>query len=206
MDKRMVAVIIGCFLLVALTIPKQPHILDVAATSADIARILDAPKEVAIRVLPVAVSQPGTATSYSAPVLQVSGTGCLDTNVTSAHNHSPGLQNVVIPPGTDWSFNEHWNIAPDLVNCPGQGFSGGGVCNQASRYSNVARALGLQVQSQYHGFIYDTAVPREDNLAIMSSGGRGGQDLVIRNDSNRTVLITAVLSGGQLFVSGGFSD
>ncbi len=143
--------------------------------------------------------------SYAAPPLQVAGTGCLEPNVTSAHNNSPGLQHVVIPPGADWSFNENWVIA-DQTRCPGQDFVGGGVCNQASRYSNVAHALGLHVDNQYHGYVYDSAVPQEDNLAIMSSGGRGGQDLVIFNPTDQTVVITAVLENGQLFVSGGFSN
>lgn len=141
---------------------------------------------------------------YVAPVLQVAGTGCLDPNVTSAYSHSPGLRKVVIRPGEDWSFNDHWIIADDLVACAGQLFTGGGVCNQASRYSNVAHALGLSVSSQYHGYVYDSAVPQEDNIAIMSDGHRGGQDLVITNTTPRTVVIQSILQDGILTVSGDF--
>ena len=146
-----------------------------------------------------------TAAAYTAPPLQVRGTGCLESNVTSAYEHSPGLQAVDIPPGTDWSFNAHWELASDLIACAGQGFTGGGVCNQASRYSNVARALGLPVSSDYHGYVYDSAVPMEDNIAIMSDGGRGGQDLVISNPTDRTVHMQAEMVDGQLIVSGSFS-
>ena len=79
---------------------------------------------------------------------------------------------------------------------------GGGVCNQASRWSNVARRLGLAVESSYHGYVYDSAVPQEDNLAIWSSGSRGGQDLVIRNTTGKTAHITAVIEGDNYIVKG----
>lgn len=141
---------------------------------------------------------------YEAPALQVDGTGCLEPNVTSAIVHSPGLQEIIILPGQDWSFNENWVITEDQTFCPGQSFVGGGVCNAASRYSNVARNMGLRVTSQYHGYIYDDAVPQEDNLAIMSNGWRGGQDLTIFNPTPRTVRIVAVLQDGILIVYGTF--
>lgn len=139
--------------------------------------------------------------SFTAPPLAL--TGCLGTNVRSAHNSSPGLHDVSIPPGADWSFNEHWVINGDgtLVDC---GVYGGGVCNQASRWSNVARNLGLEVRSVYHGYIYDGAVPAEDNLAIWSSGVRGGQDLIIVNTSNKTLHLKAVIDGDTYTVQGWF--
>ncbi len=132
----------------------------------------------------------------SAPSLAL--TGCLGTNVRAAMDSSPGLRDVTIAPGSDWSFNEHWVIA-NIVEC---GVIGGGVCNQASRYSYVARMLGLDVQSVYHGFDYDPAVPSVDNVAIWSSGGRGGQDVIIRNTTSQTVRLQARIEGDQLFVIG----
>lgn len=137
-----------------------------------------------------------TQGTVSAPPLAL--TGCLGTNVRAAMGSSPGLRDVTIAPGGDWSFNEHWIIA-NVVEC---GVIGGGVCNQASRYSYVARQLGLDVQSVYHGFDYDNAVPSVDNVAIWSSGGRGGQDLVIRNTTSQVVRLQATIEGDQLNVVG----
>ncbi len=138
------------------------------------------------------------ATAISAPPLLLSG--CLGTNVRAALASSPSLRDVTIPAGADWSFNEHWQIDQGAgVDC---GVFYGGVCNQASRYSYVARSLGLGVESVYHGVDYDAAVPSIDNLAIWSSGGRGGQDLVITNTSDTTVRLVATIDGDVLNVVG----
>lgn len=144
------------------------------------------------------------AEHYEAPALALDG--CLGTNVRSAHNSSPGLHDVRIPAGQSWSFDANW-----VINGDGQGVDCGvyygGVCNQASRWSNVARHLGLPVQSVYHGKIYDSAVDKDDNISIWSDGqwgGVGGQDVVINNTTNRTVHITATIEGNNYTVKGWF--
>lgn len=121
-------------------------------------------------------------------------------NVRSVINSSPDLQNVSIPPGGTFSFNERWKINGD-----GQLTTyvvyGGGSCNVAGVYSNVARKLGLAPQFTHHG-IKLNELPWEDAVSIWSSGVRGGQDLQIENTTNKTLRFTAELGDGKLTVRG----
>lgn len=154
---------------------------------------------------PVAVQQPVTAApagSYQAPPLALEK--CLGTNVRSAHNSSPGLHDVTVKPGESWSFDANW-----VINGDGQGVDCGvyygGVCNQASRWSNVARHLGLSVESVYHGKIYDADVDQEDNISIWSDGqwgGVNGQDVIIKNTLSKTLRIVASIDGNSYNVKG----
>lgn len=138
--------------------------------------------------------------AYTAPALTLSG--CLGVNATSAFNSSPGLRTVVLQPGEEWSFDASWKIDDQtLVYC---GVYGGGVCNLAARYSMVFRQLGLSITSVPYHF-EEAGIPGEDAVAIWSAGERGGvggQDVIVRNTTQRTVYLTAQIAGGELIVKG----
>lgn len=131
-------------------------------------------------------------------------TGCLGTNVRSAHNSSPALHDVTIPPHSDWSFNENW-----VINGDGQGVDCGvyygGICDMAARYSNSGRKIGLLSHIARHTdaagnpLTLDNVDP-EDSVGIWSSGGRGGGDLVLENTSDKTAKLQAVIDGNTFRV------
>lgn len=129
-------------------------------------------------------------------------TGCLQDTVPNALNPSPELQNISIPAGSDWSFNEHWNIVDPTSHICGVEY--GGICDMATRYQLVAKNMGLQTIYERHagglaGVDYDDAV------VIWSDGSRGGQDLIINNTTNKTANLRATLEGNTFKVVGWFS-
>lgn len=141
---------------------------------------------------PIHVAQ---GTIESVPLLL---TGCLATNVLAAYQSSPSLREFTIASGRDWSFNEHWQIDYSAgVVC---NVFYGGVCDMAGRYSNAAHKLGLQTDYTYHGINLHN-LPKEDSTAIWSTGVRGGQDLVIRNTTDKTAHFRAYVNGGEFIVT-----
>lgn len=127
--------------------------------------------------------------------------GCLATNVLAAYTSSPALREFSIASGADWSFNEHWNIDYNAgVVC---NVFYGGVCDMAGRYSNAAHKLGLETDYTYHGFNLQN-LGKEDSTAIWSSGSRGGQDLIIRNNTDKTAYFRAYVNSGEFIVTAYF--
>lgn len=124
--------------------------------------------------------------------------GCMMNTVPSAYASSPGLQDVSIPPHTDWSFNENWIIVdPEKHIC---GVVYGGVCDMAARYSNAARKIGLISHIARHTDVKGNpvtlaSVDPEDSVGIWSSGGRGGGDLILENTTDRVAYLRAELDG-----------
>lgn len=111
------------------------------------------------------------------------------------------LQRVEIAPGIEWSFNETVGDPEvlDYVTC--SGVPGGYWCDLAARYLQVGRALGLAPTFQHHG-IQLAGVEWENSIAIWSNGSRGGQDLLLKNDTGRTVYIWVEAADGGVIVRG----
>jgi len=126
--------------------------------------------------------------------------GCLSDTVPNALHPSPELQSITIPNGKDWSFNEHWTIVDENNHYCGD-VPYGGVCDMASRYQIVARELGLDRDFDRHGGGLN-GIDYNDTVVIWSSGSRGGQDLVLKNNTGKTAQIRASIEGDQLVVKG----
>jgi hypothetical protein len=141
--------------------------------------------------------------SYKTPPISLGG--CKGVNIRSAINSTKAFQGeLVLPPGADWSFNGTWLIDENtLVVC---GVYGGGVCSLAAGYSNAARHIGLVTVYHHHGIIFEPGLDYEDQTAIWSSGKRGGQDLVLKNTTNRTAHLLPQIVGGNLVVSAWWTD
>jgi hypothetical protein len=123
--------------------------------------------------------------------------GCLKDTVPNALDPSPNLKDVTIPPNTDWSFNENWVIVnPSAHYCGNINY--GGVCDMATRYNIAAKELGLQTMYPRHPGGLNGVDP-DDAVVIMSDGSRGGQDLVIVNNTNKTVRMQAQMQEGNVF-------
>lgn len=126
--------------------------------------------------------------------------GCLLDTVPNALNPSPALQDFTIQANSDWSFNENWKIVGDI---PCGGVSYGGVCDMATRYHLAAKQLGLQtIYERHNGGL--NGVDYDDAVVIWSNGSRGGQDLVIVNNTNKKAHFIAHIDGDDFIVNAWF--
>jgi len=142
---------------------------------------------------------PSDATIISIPLKL---DGCLADTVPNALNPSKGLQDIIIKPNEDWSFNEHWNVVDEEKHyCAGVQY--GGVCDMAARYNNAARLMGLTTLFQQHPGLL-AGIGAEDNVVIWSLGSytRGGQDLIIKNETNRIAYLKARIDNNTFTVTG----
>jgi hypothetical protein len=103
----------------------------------------------------------------------------------------PVLQTVTIPPGATWSFNEQVGNPAQYQLITAYGVYGGGWCDLASRYAELARKMNLPHTFQQHSTPL-LHVAREDNVSIWNETGKAGQpqDLTITN--TRTVPISFI--------------
>jgi len=124
--------------------------------------------------------------------------GCLSDTVPNALHPSPKLQSITIPNGTDWSFNESWVIVDENNHYCGT-VPYGGVCDMASRYQIAAKEIGLVNDFQRHSGGLN-GIDYNDTVVIWSSGNRGGQDLIMKNNTGKTAQIRATIEGDQLIV------
>lgn len=150
---------------------------------------------------PLSVFKPFSTSVKQVESIPLVLSGCLGTNVDAAYNSSPGLREITIAPNKDWSFNEHWTIDYNAgVAC---GVFYGGICDMAGRYSNAAHQLGLETEYTYHGFNLNN-LSAEDSTAIWSDGSRGGQDLILKNTTNKTAKLRSYITGGEFIVTAWF--
>lgn len=111
------------------------------------------------------------------------------------------LQQVEIAPGVEWSFNETMGDPAKIAYEVCSGIPGGYWCDVAARYLQVGRGLGLVPTFQHHG-IQLAGVAWSDSVAIWNAGGRGGQDLLLRNETGRTAYIWVEAADGGVIVRG----
>jgi hypothetical protein len=150
-------------------------------------------------------SAPPAGVQVASVPLSVSGG--LGTNVKAALNASQGrLQEVVVPPGGAWSFNEAWGKPVESDYVVVSGVNGGGICDFGGRYSNAWHQLGLKTQYVYHGFTLNGLGP-EDSTSIWNVSGEpgNGQDLILVNTSNLTAHLKVVIDGETMTVYGWLS-
>jgi len=103
----------------------------------------------------------------------------------------PVLATVTIPPGQEWSFNETVGNPDQYPLVYAYGIYGGGWCDLASRYAELARHLNLERTFVRHSTPL-LGVERQDNVSIWNETGLSGQtqDLVIRNTSDLSITFT----------------
>lgn len=148
------------------------------------------------------------AVSKDAVTSSLSLGGCLADTVPSALNPSPGLQDITIDPGVNWSFNENWVILNEENHyCSGVAY--GGVCDMATRYHLAAKQLGLETQFERHpgglaGVNADDAVVIWAAKDANNQGIRGGQDLYIINNTQRAVKMRGEIQGSEFIVTAYF--
>jgi hypothetical protein len=157
-------------------------------------------------VAPLALGEGATAAFLPLP-----GEGPFRLNVVSALEANNGaLQRVVIPPGGAWSFNRAVGNPGVLTLATIAGVYGGGWCDLASRYVVALRPLlppeALEfVRHRDATGISLAGVSDDDGVAIWNTNDRGGeQDLIIRNPSNRTLVISARLDAEGVEVRAAF--
>jgi len=94
----------------------------------------------------------------------------------------PVLQRVTIAPQETWSFNAHLGNPDKYQLITAYGVYGGGWCDLASRYAELARKMNLPHTFQQHSTPL-LHVAREDNVSIWNETGEAGQpqDLTITN-------------------------
>lgn len=148
----------------------------------------------------------GAAQEVAAPIasssfLPIDGGPCGHNARVALEANGGALQRVEIPPGVEWSFNETMGspAALDYVSC--SGIPGGYWCDVAARYLQVGKQLGLEPTFQHHG-IQLAGVAWSDSIAIWNSGGRGGQDLLLRNETGKTVFLWVEAADGGVIVRG----
>lgn len=127
--------------------------------------------------------------------------GCMGVNINAALQRG-NLTRAAIAPGYRWSFNEAWGNVneADYVTCGG--VSGGGLCNLAALFAQVARQEGLEVNFQDHG-LGDIGGGSENSVMIWNTSGQGGDaDLTITNPTSRTVTLQVVINGDTAQVIG----
>ncbi len=125
------------------------------------------------------------------------------------------LKNVYIKNGEQWSFNETIGDPDDMGKLKTvSGQYGGGWCDLACRYVQVLQGLGLRIQHTYgleplpkngdivfiqHGgkALFNCSV--EESPYIWSEGNKGfengAQDLIINNNTGKTIFMSAVDNG-----------
>lgn len=145
-------------------------------------------------------AEPLLPLQVSAAFLPLPPAGEFRHNVAAALDANGGaLRQIVLPPGATWSFNRSVGDPRLLSLAWIGGVYGGGWCDLASRYVTALRPL-LPPESIRFARHVDTAgfglagVPDDDAVAIWNTNGDGAeQDLVVRNDGQRTLVLEAGL-------------
>jgi hypothetical protein len=127
-----------------------------------------------------------------------------DTNIALI---TPVLATVTVQPGQTWSFNEtvgHPDMYPLIT---AGGVYGGGWCDIASRYAEIARFLNWPREFQLHSTPL-LEVERQDNVSIWNEDGSKtqSQDLRITNTSSFPVTFTLTMTQDQFTVRASWSQ
>lgn len=129
--------------------------------------------------------------------------GDIGTNVLAALSANGGaLQAFEIAPGATWSFGR--SIKPiaamgylPVVCGPAGCNAGGGWCDLAALYVNVADQIGLESHFPAHGGINDPRFP-----GILLDDGNDDGDLWITNTTNATVTFRTRIEDGVVTIEG----
>jgi hypothetical protein len=153
----------------------------------------------------------GPGEGAASAFLPLPGDGPFRLNVVAALEANGGaLQNVVIPPGGSWSFNRSVGNPGVLTLTTIAGVYGGGWCDLASRYVMALRPLlpAEQINFVRHRDatgIGLAGVADADAVAIWNTNNRGGeQDLLVRNPTRQTLILSASLVEGGVEVRAAF--
>jgi Peptidase family M23 len=149
-------------------------------------------------------SLPSSHQVYTSPAL-TSEQGCVWTNTLAAAQHNEGLRHITLKPGESWSHNEAWASGEGQVWCGA--ILAGGQCDMAGRYLNVAHQMGLQDGSDLLWANHNTDLPHldyADEVVIDTEeyGTRNGADLVIVNNTQKTLRMEAQAVGESFTVRG----
>lgn len=104
----------------------------------------------------------------------------------------PPLEHVTLVPGETWSFNAtvgHPDMYPLIT---AGGVYGGGWCDLASRYAELARVLGLSREFPLHSTPL-LEVERQDNVSIWNMDGSATQEQDLRITNTSSFFITMTL-------------
>lgn len=101
----------------------------------------------------------------------------------------PALEEVTIYPGETWSFNEAVGHPDKYQLETVYGVYGGGWCDLASRYAEVARKQGLLLEFKLHSTPL-LGVERQDNVSIWNEDGSGKQEQDLRITNNKSFPIS----------------
>lgn len=110
----------------------------------------------------------------------------------------PVLSQFTIQPGEEWSFNEAVGNPDQYQLVTVYGVYGGGWCDLASRYAELARRLGLERTFVVHSTPL-LRVERQDNVSIWNETGKRGQtqDLLLRNTSDTAISFSLTSTAGE---------
>jgi hypothetical protein len=148
------------------------------------------------------------AKAVSAPIT-INSNDPFGYNVKSALDMQKGaLRHVVIESGDTWSFNEALGkpkYFPALKSVAG--IEGGGWCDLACRYIQVAKGLGLHTVYLQHGGIALNSCSVEDSPYIWTVDGirgleKGRQDLLITNNTVYTAMIEVIEKDNAAIIIG----
>lgn len=117
----------------------------------------------------------------------------MDVNIAAV---APVLKKVVIAPGETWSFNEAVGHPDQYDLVYSGGVYGGGWCDLASRYAEIARVFGLEREFVLHSAPL-LHVERQDNVSIWNEDGTGEQPQDLRITNNRMFSVEFVLSSND---------
>jgi hypothetical protein len=117
------------------------------------------------------------------------------------------LQEVVIKPGETWSFNETIGDPNKYQLVTAFGVYGGGWCDLASRYAELARKLNLPHVFKLHSTPLN-GVERQDNVSIWNDNGSKDQiqDLKITNNSSNDLYFTLKITEQAYIVTASYSS
>jgi hypothetical protein len=153
----------------------------------------------------IALPMLGDASAHSTLLLPSSGP--FRHNVVAALEANGGaLQRVVIEPGASWSFNRAIGDPGRLTLHTINGIYGGGWCDLASQYVIALRPVLPRDAFSFYRHrdvtgIGLSGIADDDAVAIWNTNNTGGeQDLVIRNTTANTLVLTARLVGAGVEV------
>ncbi len=127
--------------------------------------------------------------------------GCLADTVPNALEPSAALQDFVIKSGEEWSFNHNWTIVNENDHICGD-VPYGGVCDMASHYNIAAQMIGMETIYGRHPNGLNN-ITYDQSVVIWSKGSNtaGGQDLVIKNVTNKDAYFKVRITGDKMTVA-----
>jgi transcriptional regulator with XRE-family HTH domain len=164
--------------------------------------------------IPTETAAPEPSMAMAAPeeistaFLPLPASGPFHQNVAAALNGNNGaLQLIVVPPGETWSFNQAIGD-PTLLNLAFvNGIYGGGWCNLASRYVVALRPLLPPEAIEFTRHVDITGfglsgIANSDAVIIWNEPrSASDQDLKIHNTSDKTLIMTSVLTDAGVEVA-----